>query len=139
MTEAQAKEALAARWDAAWPAASSPASVPFTLANEAFTPPASAALFAALWHGGLAERQLTMGPIGARRFEYRGALNVRLFGPVDDGEARLATLAVAVRTVLASQTIGGALWTAGAASAPARLGAWWTVTLTVPYRFYDRR
>jgi hypothetical protein len=140
VTEAQAKEAISVRWAAAW-AALRPG-VLFVLGNEAATPPAAAALFAAVAFGAITERQLTQGLPGARRFEYRGTISVRLYGPLDAGESQLASAAGDVRSALASQTIAGpagqALVTWSASSVTAKLGAWWTCTLAVPFRFYDR-
>ncbi len=137
MNEAQAKEAISARWGAAW--GTSQPGVPFALGNEAATPPAAASLFAALSFGPLVERQLTMGPPPSRRFEYRGTITVRLFGPLDAGESQLATLADAARAALASQTIPapGTLIGMSSSSVTAKQGSWWTNTIAVAFRFYD--
>jgi hypothetical protein len=141
MTEAQAKIAISGRWVTAWAAAAPGA--PLALGNEAATPPAGAGLFSALSFGPLQERQLTQGPAGSRRFEARGTVVVRLFGPVDKGVNQLAELAAAVRTALASQSIvvsgteAVVLWSGAAVEA--KQGGWWTNTVTVPFRFYDRR
>lgn len=136
MTEAQAKEAISSAWLAAWAVASPGA--PVALGNELATPPAGAGLFSALSFGQLVEKQLTMGPVGSRRFETRGTVMVRLFGPLEQGEKQLADLALAVRAALASQTIAGhPLIGSAASSVSAKQGSWWTNTVTVPFRFYD--
>lgn len=141
MTEADALEAISKRWVDEWTARQP--LVPFALQNTTLRSP-TLERFATVVIGSTTPRQLTQGPIGSRRFQHRGSIVVRLHGPLDAGGRDLALLAGDVRAVLASQTIAGSagsepVHTSEAASAPGKLNAWYTLTLTIPFEYYDRR
>ncbi|MDQ1446817.1 MAG: hypothetical protein QOI20_3281 [Acidimicrobiaceae bacterium] len=140
MTEAEAIEAISERWRSGWEQAHP--EIPYALHNEAFRPQDASAA-ATVTFGPLVARQLTQGPIGARLFEYRGVINVKLYGPLDAGARQLAMLAGDVRAIFASQTIGGApgvepVYSAAAGSVPGKEGKWATLLVPVPFDFTGR-
>lgn len=142
MTEAEAVEAICARWVAAW--ASLQPTVPYALPNEAL-PTAGLATFVNVTFGAIASKQISQGAIGSRMFERRGVVNVKLFGAVDAGEAPLATLMGSVRDALESREVGagdlGSVQTFAVSTPtpPTRAQGWYTKTAAVPFRFFERR
>lgn len=142
MNEAQAYEAIAQRWSTAW-TASQPA-IPFVLGNDAY-PSQGVARFVALSFGPLASKRLSQGQ--NPKLQHRGTVMVKLFGPLDAGEAATLLLSVAVKAALEDRTITIAtgdsnrdvsLWVAPA-TVSAKQGSWWTRLVTIPFTFYEQR
>lgn len=142
MTEAEAIEAIDARWKASWDATQP--TVPYAFGNEAM-PTTGIASFVSVTFGPIASKQITQGATGNRIFERRGVLNVKLFGAVDVGDAPLALLMASVRTALEAQELGGSAGVqpvqtyAVSDGAPTKQGSWYTRMAMVPFCFYERR
>lgn len=139
MTEAEAIEAICVRWKASWEA--SQPTVPYALPNESFRSQ-DATRYAEVSFGPIQSRQITQGPIGGRRFERRGIVNVKLATELDAGENPIALLAGSVRTALEAQQIGGSstvepVQTFSASSQRAKQGGWWTEVVSVPFVFWE--
>ena len=101
MTEAQAVEAILETWKAGWDILH-PADCPVTFENEAFT---SVSQWARVTIVHTDRRQMTLGPVGSRRFETRGRVAIQLFADLDQGIGRTATLNGDARAVLEGKTI----------------------------------
>lgn len=107
MNRSDARKAILAHWIAQWPlkAGGSQAAptVPYALDNRKMT---QATTFAVVEITGLTSDQVTMGAPGARRFERPGWIDVRLYGPRDQGTGALDTLAEYVKDIFESTRIG---------------------------------
>lgn len=142
MTEAQAVEAIQEAWEAGWEALhpadpNDPDHVPYVFDNEAAPTEATWARVAIV---PTVRDQTSLGPPGSRRYEQRGQIAVQLFGPVDAGRGPLVTLADDVRTVLEGKSLGGGVYTEGAATrAIPATGDWDMLVVTVPFAFYEQR
>ncbi len=113
--------------------------VPYALNNETFRPDSRP--FARFIVAGVAPEQRSMGPVGSRRFQYRGTLVAQLFGELDAGTAGVDALVDAVRTAFQSLHLGTAgdpLWTkeATAANHVQREGLH-MVAVSVPFVFFN--
>lgn len=139
MTEAQAVEAVLEAWKAGW-AALHPADVPYTEDNEAFTAPTTWARITIVHSF---RQQITLGPIGSRRYEHRGQIAVQLFGDIDRGRLQLSTLADDVRKVLEGVAIlvgSEALDTYGGTTREQPTdGRWNQSTVVIPFKYYEVR
>lgn len=118
--------------------------MPFVLGNDAY-PSQGVARFAAVGFGPLARKRMTQGE--NPKIQCRGTVMVKLFGPVDTGEAATLLLSVDVRAALEDRTITIAgsgsqrdvnLWTAPS-TVSAKQGSWWTRLVTIPFTFYEQR
>lgn len=141
MTEAQAIELIAERWAASWGP-----TPPYGFDNEAFRSLDPQWARVTVQH--TTSMQLTHGPIGGRRFEYRGNIVVQLFGDVDAGRAGVSTLVEAVKVALDSQSLGGSpsvepLTTYAATTretqSKATEGKWYQLNVIVPFVYYAYR
>ena len=135
MTEAQAVEAIYEAWNAAWP--SLHAGMEIVYGNEA----ASAAdTWARVTVTPTTRQQITMGPVGSRRYENRGYIAVQLYTPVDKGDALLRGLCDDARSVLEGIGSSDNVVTFGAVTAHiATDGRWYYATVTVPALWYEQR
>lgn len=136
MTEAQAFEAIAARFASSW--ATTNPGVPIVLGNEAY-PTQGVATFAALTFGDVVSRRLAMGVPGRRT--HRGIVHVRTYSAIDVGDAAALALSASVRTALEDQKISAAagdvfMWTAPLAQS-AKQGNWYTRLVSIPFTFYS--
>jgi hypothetical protein len=146
VTEAQAVEAIMARWEQGWTALhpddpTSPDYVPFTLENEAM---ASAPTWARVSIVHSTRVQVSMGPPGTRRFEVRGYIAVQLFGDVNKGRGELAELSDDVRKVYEGQLVtvgvGDNVYAyAGSTRELPTDGHWYMQLVTVPFMYYEQR
>lgn len=108
MTSPDAYKAIYQRWLTVWHtlvggSQASP-TVPYAIDNRRLTQPATT--FAQVSIENLGSDQVTMGPEGGRRFERTGFIDVRLFGPRDQGRGQLDMLAEHVRTIYESRRLG---------------------------------
>jgi hypothetical protein len=136
MTETEAVEAIAALFVSAWPTLQP--SVPLRLGNEVED---SAATWVRLTVQPLTEEQATMGPVGGRRFEHRGAIVVELFCDLGGGMRARAVLADSVRAVLRGTLVGGQeliTFSAAAVPRPTREQRWDEAVMRIPYRFDEQ-
>jgi hypothetical protein len=108
MTPDDAHKAILQTWITTWHtlAGGSQAAptVPYGIDNRKLTQPA--ATFAQVDIVNVSSDQATMGPVGRRRFERLGFIDVRLFGPRDQGRGALDTLAGHVRDIFESTRLG---------------------------------
>jgi hypothetical protein len=152
VTESQAVEAILEQWDAGWEAKhpgsrlpfnlSQPLCVPWTTRNEAAASdqlgPLGAWARIAVRHA--VSQQITMGPIGSRRFQRSGNVFVQLFGPVNTGQALLASLADDVRSVMEGPQLGGDLVIdAGSTREGDEDGQWCMSVVVLPFRYVETR
>lgn len=77
--------------------------VPYAIDNRKM---AQATTFAIVEIVNLSADQVTSGAPGVRRYEHTGFIDVRLFGPRDQGRGALDTLAEHVRTIYESTRLG---------------------------------
>lgn len=138
MTEAQAIRLISNTFRDAWPAASG--NLPLALDNEAMP---SADSYATLSVKHTTSQQMTMGPVGSRRFRRDGHIYVKLWGPVDAGRAGLSALVGAVRIILeaVSLVVGSDALTTQAAYTR-ELGAdgkWWMCVVQIPFWYVEQR
>ena len=108
MTPADAHKAIYQTWMSTWHtlAGGSQAAptVPYAIDNRKLAQPAEK--FALVSIVNIGGDQVTMGPVGRRRFERLGFIDVRLFGPRDQGRGPLDALAEHVRTIYESTRLG---------------------------------
>lgn len=139
MTEAQAIEAISELVVAQWAVVSS--NLPIALDNEALPAVDS---FAQLTIKHAVSRQMTQGAIGTRRFERRGIIFVKLWGPVDAGRRGLSAFSDGIRAFLGSTSINAGgdpepITTLDALPQEAGVdGRWFMLVVQVPFRYYSR-
>jgi hypothetical protein len=143
VTELEATNAALTLWRDGWeelhPAdTSDPDSVPWTTDDEVFDPTAAGALGAlGCWvrivFRPATDQQLTQGPVAMN--EATGVLIVQLFGPLNEGTAKLTGLADDVRTVLKRKRVGELRTLDAASSKPADDGTWAMRIVTVEVRY----
>jgi hypothetical protein len=108
MTPAAAYKAIYQAWILNWHTLAggtqAAPTVPYGIDNRKITQPEGA--FASVEITNLSSDQATMGPEGRRRFERAGFIDVRLFGPRNQGRGALDTLAEYVRDIYESTRIG---------------------------------
>lgn len=136
MTEAQAIEAISARFIADW-AAVQP-SVPCMLEGE-IGDSSSTWIRMTVRHS--LSSQVTLG--SPRRFERLGSVFVQIFAPVNAGRVTLATLADSVRTVIEGQTLAVGddclhLYAGRTEHVPTD-GVYVMSVVVVPFRYYEHR
>lgn len=135
MTEAQAVEAILEAWDAGWTAAHP--DVPSFYDNESG---AAGTSFVRVTVIHTTSQQITMGAIGARRFQRNAQIFVQLFTPIDQGRATISGLADAARSVLEGQTLAGELVIdAGATRENQPDGTWMQMSVVLPCRYFETR
>ena len=79
------------------------------------------------------DQQLTQGPVAFN--EASGVIIVQLFGPLNEGTAKLTSLADDVRTVLKRKRVGELRTLDAASSKPASDGTWAMRIVTVEVRY----
>lgn len=135
MTEAQALEQLTQRWIDAWPALQP--TVKFIFDGETAD---AEDTYAHVSFIHTTRSQATLGSEGARKFESRGQIFVRLFGPVNRGVAHLAALADDVRKVYESRRLHEDLTTyAGSSREVPSDGKWMQRTVAIPFLYFELR
>lgn len=109
MTRADAKKALLQTWILAWHTkvggTQAAPSVPYALDNRRIAQP-TPATFATVQITNLDSDQVTMGRAGFRRFERPGWIDVRLYGPRDQGSAATDALVEYVKEIYEATRIG---------------------------------
>lgn len=107
MTPADAHKAILQRWMAVWHTlvggSQAAPTVPYTIDNRKVT---QSTTFAHVAIENVGSEQSTLGAEGRRQFERQGFIDVRLFGPRDQGRGALDTLAEYVRTIYEAKRIG---------------------------------
>lgn len=107
MTRLEARKAILSWWIARWHTkvggTQAAPTVPYTVDNRKMT---QATAFAVVEVTNLPADQVTMGAPGARRFERPGWIDVRLYGPRDQGALALDTLAEYVKEIFEATRIG---------------------------------
>lgn len=150
MTRADAKKAILATWMAAWHTKvggtqAAPA-VPYAIDNR--KPNGTGATFAIIQITGLPSDQVTTGAPGHRRFERLGWIDVRLYGPRDQGTTQLDELAEHVKDIFESTRIGQAGQHAGITTYATSVGEvrndrefpdLWCVLCRTGFDFHERR
>lgn len=140
MTELEATNAILTLWRTGWEAlhpadTSDPASVPWCTDDELYTPDTLGALgcWARIVFRPATDEQLTQGPLAFN--EAAGVIIVQLFGPLNEGTAKLTGLADDVRTVLKRQRSGALRTLDAASSKPPSDGAWAMRVVTIECRY----
>ncbi len=143
MTELEATNAALTLWRTGWEAlhpadTSDPDSVPWTTDDEVFDPTAAGALgplgcWVRIVFRPATDQQLTQGPIAFN--EASGVLIVQLFGPLNEGTAKLTDLADHVRSVLKRKRSGELRTLDAASSKPADDGVYAMRIVTVEVRY----
>jgi hypothetical protein len=143
MTEAQALEAISARWadpTTGWP--SLQPGIQWTFENLKFD---AADRWARVTVDCTSGRQASLGPAPNRRIERRGRIFVQVFGPRGEGRAGVAALVESVRALFEAQQIahpsGGEPLTTYAASQAGNGsdGRWFMYVDGIPFVFHDRK
>lgn len=126
-------EKLRTDWTVAHP------TVPYALNNETFRP--AARPFAVFIVAAVTPEQRSMGPVGTRRFEYKGTFVAQLFGEIDAGTKQVDLLVDTVRAIFQSKhfgTAGDPMWTkAAAVSNPVQRDGLHMVVVQVPFVFFN--
>jgi hypothetical protein len=108
MTPTDAHKAIYQRWMTLWHTlvggTQAAPTVPYAIDNRKLAQPATT--FAQVSITNLTADQRTMGAPGRRRFERPGWIDVRLYGPRDQGRGALDTLAQYVKEIYESTRIG---------------------------------
>lgn len=137
MKQSEATELLDQRLRTEWAVANP--TVPYALNNETFRP--AQRPFAVFIVAGVTREQRSMGPVGTRRFEYKGTFVAQLFGELDKGTAELDALVDSVRAIFGSKHLSTAsdpLWTKGdVTSNPIQRDGLSMVTVQIPFTFYN--
>jgi len=140
VTESQAVEAILQLWKAGWealhPADTAQAtSVPWCTDDERYSPDNLGALgcWARIVYRPATDEQLTQGPLAMN--EAAGVIIVQLFGPLNEGTAKLTGLADDVRTVLKRKRSGELRTHDAPSSKPASDGEWAMRVVTVECRY----
>lgn len=141
-TQEQLEEAIKLLWVTGWEAAHGPLTaepVPYALENEAKD---AASVFVELTIVPTVRLRATQGRSGAK-YDARGLVMVQVFGPVDDGGARVARLCDDVIAALEERRIGGLVLHEGSAR-PAALdpddeARWYARIVSVPYVLEQQR
>lgn len=114
-------------------------SVVYALNNETFRP--AARPFAVFILAGVTSEQRSMGPVGTRRFEYKGTFVAQLFGEIDKGTREIDLLVDSVRSIFASKhlsTAGDPMWTkAASATNPIARDGLSMVVVSVPVLWFN--
>jgi hypothetical protein len=107
VNRSDAKKAILAWWMTYWHTkcggTQAAPTVPYAIDNRKMT---QVATFAVVQISNLTADQVTMGAEGARRFERPGFIDVRLYGPRDQGTGALDTLAEYVKEIFEATRIG---------------------------------
>jgi len=140
VTETQAVEAILQLWKTGWEAlhpadTSDPQSVPWTTDDEQYTPDVLGPLgcWARIVFRPATDAQLTQGPVAFN--EVAGVVIVQLFGPLNEGTAKLTALADDVRAVLKRKRSGDLRTLDAPSSKPADDGTWAMRIVTVECRY----
>jgi hypothetical protein len=140
VTELEATNTALTLWRDGWEAlhptdTSDPQSVPWTTDDEVYQPDNLGPLgcWARIVLRPATDQQLTQGPVAMN--EATGVLIVQLFGPTNEGTAKLTSLADDVRTVLKRKRVGELRTLDAASSAPASDGVWAMRIVTVEVRY----
>lgn len=135
----EARKALYDRFTTTW-AASSHSTIPYSLDNEGFTPPAAGG-WVRLSVRHTISTQETLGPIGSRKFERRGLIFVQVFVPKNDPIKNADTYVTTIKNALEAVTLlDDNLVTE--AHVPREIGGsdrWYQVNVEVPFRYYETR
>lgn len=120
--------------------------VPYAIDNRKLAQPATT--FASVEIVNLGSDQVTMGPAGRRRFERTGFIDVKLYGPRDQGRGQLDTLAEHVRTIYEATRLGAigedrgivtyAMTTREIRNDP-EFPDLWCLLCRIPFEYYHRR
>jgi hypothetical protein len=146
VTEAQAIEGLYERWQSGWETlhpdiVGDPQRVPYTFKNENFATDDLGTLGAwarvSIIHS--TADQVTMGSVGARKFERAGSIYVQIFAPLSQGVGLLARLADDARTVFEGVRVTDVTVHAGRTQEGPDDGAWAMTTVVFPFRYTDVR
>ncbi len=137
MTQAEATELLNQRLLAEWVAAHP--TVRYALNNETFKP--TTRPFARFIVAGIERIQRSMGPVGRRRFEYRGSFVAQLFSDLNQGTLPLDTLVGSVHLIFGSKHLSTAsdpMWTkGGTVSNPVQREGLHMVVVSTPLSWFN--
>lgn len=144
MNQAQATTAILQRWMTLWPGLSS--SVPFVFDNDiVYDSPTYARVAITM----LGSDQHTLGaPGGSRKWLRDGLINVKLYGPSDQGRIGLDVLAAFVKTIYEGARFGttgggeeGVVCYALAVTEirPQTDSQYWILNCSVSFEFYEQR
>lgn len=143
MTESQMRELVASTFTAAWTAAQP--DVPLALDNEALP---TADTFISLTITPTTGAQVTHGRTGTRRFRRNGWLQVKLWGPANQGAAGLTALADAAQGILEAVSLPSPVagddpvTTLAANAGPGGAstdGRWWMQVVRVPFWYRETK
>lgn len=139
VTETQANEAILEAWKAGWDPLH-PADAPYTFENEVYTAVPQWVRVAIVT---TARAQLTLGPIGTRRFQTKGQIAVQLFVDLNQGTKQRSILADDVRKVFEGTAIVVGAESIdlydGATLAPSTDGRWLMATVVIPFIYFELR
>lgn len=137
MKQSEATELLNQRLKDVWFVANP--TIPYALNNETFRP--AARPFARFIVAAVTPTQRSQGPVGRRRFEYRGLFVAQFFGEIDAGTQQIDLLVDSFRAAFQSlhlSTVGDPLWTREASAAnPIQMDGLHGVTVQVPFLFFN--
>lgn len=123
-------------WETLHPAdIADPQSVPWCTDDETFTPDQLGPLgcWARVVSRSATDEQRTQGPLAMS--EAVGVIIVQLFGPLNEGTAKLAGLADDVRTVMKRKRVGDLRTLDAPSSKPASDGTWAMRIVTIERRY----
>lgn len=133
-----ARETIAETFAAAWVTAQP--TVPFTLDNELFDPPASGP-WVRLSIQMQAASQDSMGPVGGRKFLRAGTIFVQVFSELDTGTKTHSLLCESAKDIVEGISLGGGelpTYTASVRDLGSD-GRWHMSTVAVPFDFQETR
>lgn len=137
-TQNQAKEAIYARFIAAWGS-----ETPYVFGNEAYTPPAGAGGAAGSWvrltvREAIAA-QNTLGPAGARKFRRRGTILLMVYALADKGEQRADAIVKKFRDTFEGVSFDGVNGFTCQVVEHGNEGAWFRVNALQTFDFYETK
>jgi hypothetical protein len=139
-TPNEAREIILARFAEVFDALS-PA-VPYSLDNEAFTPPAASktARWVRLTVRETLSQQSTLGPATLRRFDRSGLAAVEIYSPIDAGTQGSDELAEVFRDTFEGVTLGGEVFFNDCQVVDLGIeGPWWRVNALASFWFEQRK
>lgn len=143
MTEADAVKAIYQRWMTQWPTPSG--NIPYVFDDDVVDEVSGG--FARVSITLTGDEQHTLGQTGARKYLRTGQVDVKLYGPANQGRGPLDALSAVVRGIYegarfgATGTEDGVVCYASSAKElrPESSAQFWCVQVTTPFEFFEVR